>query len=153
MHFFVYFEGTGAEAPPRSYVRIMQPILHNFLSYRRTLPWLFKAAHKTTRQSQFPRSYVRKMLNILQRRSEDMCFFRHAPSLKGWVSLRKKVEVVAKYSRHFFNAYASITRLNTPIICEHNRHISPYNKKRLLFFEEIRREYLRMCIFCCTFAV
>ena len=85
--------------------------------------------------------------------SENMCFFRHAPSLKGWVSLRKKVEVVAKYSRHFFNAYASITRLNTPIICEHNRHISPYNKKRLLFFEEIRRDYLRMCIFCCTFAV
>ena len=35
----------------------------------RTLPWLFKAAHKTTRQSQFPRSYVRKMQPILQRRS------------------------------------------------------------------------------------
>jgi radical SAM superfamily enzyme YgiQ (UPF0313 family) len=45
---------------------------------------------------------------------------------------------------------ASIIRLNTPILCEHNRHISPYNKKET-FFEEIRRDCLRMCIFCSTF--
>ena len=47
--------------------------------YLRTPPWL----------CQFPRSYVREMQPILQRRSEDMCFFRHAPSPTGWVPSEK----------------------------------------------------------------
>ena len=36
-----------------------------------------------------------------------------------------------------FYACAFIIRLNNPISCEHNRLISPYNKKERSFFEEI----------------
>ena len=36
-----------------------------------------------------------------------------------------------------FYACAFIIRLNNPILCEHNRLFSPYNKKECSFFEEI----------------
>ena len=40
---------------------------------------------------------------------------------------------------------------STKIAIKHNRHIPPYNKKESVF-KEICRNYLYMCIFCCTFA-
>ena len=94
-------------------------------------------------------------------RSEDMCFFRHAPSLKGWVPseksrgccstlrapwLRIACIFCSTFGRRlgfanspestFTKCSASITRLNTPILCEHNRHISPYNKKDFFFLKK-----------------
>ena len=89
-----------------------------------------------------------------------MCTFSARPFPSGvgpsekrkFCGLRNHNEFLISFhsNDYFFNACAFIIRLNTPISCEHNRHISPYDKKRILFFEEIRRAFLRMCIFCST---
>ena len=65
---------------------------------------------------------------------------RHAPSPAGWVPSEGTVASCGAYANNHDNSFyacAFIIRLNNPISCEHNRLISPYNKKECSFFEEI----------------
>ena len=79
--------------------------------------------------SQFPRSYIRTMQPILQ--GACVCIFSARPfPLRGWVPSEKGQGLwLSNHDYYFLKAYASIIRLNTPILCWHNRHIAPYNKK------------------------
>ncbi|MEE0860522.1 MAG: hypothetical protein UIC49_03585, partial [Paludibacteraceae bacterium] len=53
---------------------------------------------------------------------------------------------------YFFHACAFIIRQNNPIYARIIGFFRIDNKKEYSFFEEICRDFLRMCNFCCIFA-